>query len=279
MDALHNQVFTPSTLAELYASWARFPDSVLYAGGTEIARTQGGRTLHLPRNILSLSRIEELRRISRTERYLEIGAMVTLDEILSLGKIVPEALRKALEDAANPQVRNLATIGGNLSCAARRMDAFAPLAALDARLELRTATLSRWVAAARFAPAFGPPLLAEQELLSRIRIPLEAWDYVVHRRLGTARWPDDEGGVFTFIARAQKGILSEVRLVFAGVALIRDREIDTEIVGKSLPLARRDALAFVDRWRERLKEAEYPTGILKNQVLNLAEYAALGLTD
>jgi CO/xanthine dehydrogenase FAD-binding subunit len=279
MDALHNQVFTPTTLAELYASWARFPDAVLYAGGTEIARTQAGRTLHLPRNIISLSRIDELRRISRTERYLEIGAAVTLDEILSLGKIVPEALRRALQDAANPQVRNLATIGGNLCCAKRRMDAFAPLAALDARLELRTAMASRWVAAARFAPAFGPPLLAEQEILTRLRVPLEAWDYIVHRKLGQARWPDDEGGVFTFIARAQKGILSEVRLVFAGVTLIRDREIDTDFVGKSLPLARRDAVAFVERWRNRLKESDYPKGLLKNQVLNLAEFAAFGLTD
>ena len=279
MDALHNQVFTPSTLAELHASWARFPDSVLYAGGTELARTQGGRTLRLPRNILSISRIDELRRISRTERYLEIGAGVTLDEILSLGKIVPEALRRALLDAANPQVRNLATIGGNLCCESRRMDAFAPLAALDARLELRTATVSRWVAAARFAPAFGPPLLDKQELLTRIRIPLEAWDYVVHRRLGMAHWPDEAGGVFTFIARAQKGILSEARLAFAGNMLIRDREIDTGIVGKSLPLARRDALAFVDRWKDRFKEADYPIGLLKSQILNLVEHAAMGLTD
>jgi hypothetical protein len=63
------------------------------------------------------------------------------------------------------------------------------------------------------------------------------------------------------------------------VTLIRDREIDTDFVGKSLPLARRDAVAFVERWRNRLKESDYPKGLLKNQVLNLAEFAAFGLTD
>ena len=279
MDELHNQVFSPTSLPELFSSWGRFPDAVLFAGGTSLVQGQGGLAFSLPRNLISLSRIEELRRFSRTERYLDIGATATLSDILALGKILPEVLRKALAEMANPQVRNLATIGGNVCSLSRRMDAYAPLVALDARLELRTAVSSRWISASRFAPAFGPPLLAADELLTRIRLPLESWDYCVHRRLGVPRWPDEEGAVFSFIARAQKGILSDVRMAFAGRTLVRDREIDNMVIGKALPLETKVAAAFVERWRSAVADAQFPTGLLKDRFLNLAEQAVFGLCD
>ncbi|GAB1484343.1 hypothetical protein MASR2M78_31610 [Treponema sp.] len=52
MDVLHNQVFATTSLSELFIAWSRFPDSCVYAGGTEILRGQGGLTLQLPQNIL-----------------------------------------------------------------------------------------------------------------------------------------------------------------------------------------------------------------------------------
>ena len=281
MEGLHNQVFFPSSVAELFASWARYPDAVPYAGGTDLIRGQGGRNLRLPRNIISLTPVDELRRISRTERYLEIGAAVTLAEILSLGKIVPEILRASLSEIATPQVRNLATIGGSVCCRSRRLDAFAPLAILDARLELRTAAASRWVSVGRFAPESGEPLLGKTELLTRIRIPLDSWSYNVYRRIGSVGIPSEETASFAFIARAEKDILSEVRLAFAGMELIRDRSIENVIVGKSLPLSRKEASGFHERWRDRLNtlNAPYPADLLRDRFLNLVEQSVMGLAE
>lgn len=279
MEGLHNQVFSPSSWAELFTSWARFPDAIPYAGGTELVLGQGGRNFQLPRNILSLSSIEELGRISRTERYLEIGAMVKLNDILFLGKMVPECLREAISHVANQHVRNIATIGGNLCCRRRRLDVYPPLVALDARFELRTANGSRWVAAGRFAPLAGEPLFEKQELLSRIRVPLGSWDYTLYRRIGGVGRLGDEGAAFAFIARAEKDILSDVRLAFAGNELVRDRAIENSIIGKGLPLSKRDAGEVADRWRTRLQGASYPTGLLKSRFLNLIEAAVQGLTE
>jgi len=279
MDGLHNQVFAPPTLQELFDFWQRFPDAILYAGGTELVRGQGSRTFVLPGNLLALFRLEELRRISRTERYLEIGAAVTLDELLGLGKILPEILKLAVMQIATPQIRNLATIGGNLCCPQRRMDSFAPMVVLDAKFELRTASTSRWIAAGRFAPDSGIPVLEKKELLTRIRIPLETWHHVSHCRIGQARWPDSEGAVYSFIARAEKGILSETRLALAGKELVRDREIENSIIGKSLPLHHREVAVFHDRWRTKLQDATYPEGLLRDRFLNLIEHAVLELAD
>lgn len=281
MEGLHNQVFSPATLPELFQAWAGYPDSTLYAGGTNLVGGQGGRNFRLPRNIISLSGIEELRRVSRTERYLEIGAAATLSDILALGKIVPEVLREALSRIATPQVRNLATIGGNICCAARRLDSAAPLAVLDARFELRTAAASRWVSAGRFAPDPGAPLLGKGELLTRIRVPLETWNYSLYRRIGSVGLPTEDTAAFAFIARAEKDILSDVRVAMAGVELVRDRSIENAIAGKGLPLSRKEASSFCERWRDRLNalDAPYPIGILRDRFLNLVAEAVSALTD
>ena len=279
MDVPHNQVFAPAALGELFASWSRFPDAVLYAGGTDLLRGQGSRTLSIPTNIISLAKAEELKRITRTERYLEFGCAVTLGEVLSLGKIVPEALARTIKDIANPQIRNLATIGGNICAAGRSRDAAAALVALDARYEIRSATVARWVSAGRFYAEAEDAAMGPQEMLTRVRIPLEHWDYTMHRKFGLAHLDDDAGGVVVFIARAQKDILSEVRLVFAGRSLIRDRPIETSMAGKGLPLARREAQVFLDRWKTHFEDSGYPEGLLRDRLLNFIEAAVMGLAD
>jgi CO/xanthine dehydrogenase FAD-binding subunit len=279
MDVPHNQVFAPTGLQELFALWERNPSATLYAGGTELLRSQGGRKLNLPANLVSLGRIEELRRITRTERYLELGAQVTLEEILGLGKIVPECLAKTLKGTASPPVRNLATIGGSLCTIRGRMDCFAAMVALDARFEIRTGSLSRWVAASRFAPDLGPALLEPLELLTRVRIPLELWDYTAHRKFGIPHLPDPEGGTAVFIARTQKNILSEIRLVFSGRQLIRNRDMDTSIAGKTLPLARRDAHVFTDKWRAILGGEACPNNLLRDQLINFIDDAVTKLVE
>jgi CO/xanthine dehydrogenase FAD-binding subunit len=266
---------------DLFASWARYPDAVLYAGGTDLVRGQGQRNFRLPRNIISISGVQELRHVSRTERYLEIGAAVTLSGVLSLGKIVPEVLRASLSQIATPQVRNLATIGGNICCRSRRLDSFAPLAALDARFELRTAAVTRWVSAARFAPDAGAPLFEPMELLTRIRVPLESWNYSLYRRIGGVGIPSEDTAAFAFIAKTEKDILSEVRMAMAGLELLRDRSIENAVVGKGLPLSRKDAAAFHERWRDQLTElnAPYPGGLMRDRFLNLVEQAITALSE
>ncbi|MDR2133841.1 MAG: FAD binding domain-containing protein, partial [Treponema sp.] len=94
MAAPPNQVFFPTGFQELFTAWNRFPGAEPFAGGTGFIRGQGRPVLILPAVILSLDKLEELHRITRTERYLEIGAMVPLNRVIRLGKIVPEILTR-----------------------------------------------------------------------------------------------------------------------------------------------------------------------------------------
>ncbi|MFP3043030.1 FAD binding domain-containing protein [Treponema primitia] len=279
MDALHNQVFFPSSLPELFSAWTRFPDAVPFAGGAELLRNQGKQVLSLPRNILALEQLDELHRITRTERYLEIGAMVKISEIIRLGKTVPEALTQSLLNIASPQMRNLITIGGNICNPFRRLDAAAPLVALDARFELRTADEIRWVSASRFSTLPGPLALNPQELLTRIRIPLEQWQYSLYKKFSDQYPVDESGGGAVFMARIQKNILTDLRMVFAGQIVLRDKNSETVLVGKQLPLDRRDAVHFSELWKTFLSAVEIPGFMLRAKLFNFVESCILSLSD
>jgi CO/xanthine dehydrogenase FAD-binding subunit len=280
MAAPFNQVFFPQDWTELFHLWHRTPDAVPFAGGIQFFRFQGTRTPVLPPNLLSLDRIDDLRRITRTEQYLEVGAMVGLSEIIHLGTIVPEILRKCLEGIAGLQVRNTATIGGNICSKGRYMDSCAALIALDARYELRTVSSTRWIAASRFSAAS----LAPCELLTRIRIPLEPWNYSLCKKIHRADMtnPDNierDAGVVVFLLRNQKNILTNIKIVFAGNIVLEDRDTERLLIGKLLPLRRKAALTLIAQWEAYLAALGFEDGLVRTTLLNFIETSLLGLTE
>jgi CO/xanthine dehydrogenase FAD-binding subunit len=272
-----NQVFFPRNFSELFNAWTRFPEAVPFAGGTEIIRNQAQSELRLPKTILSLDEIDELRRVSRTERYLEIGAMVRLRDIIRLGKIVPEALTRSLEGIAGPQLRGLATIGGNICSPGHRLDCTAPLIALDAVYEVRNAQSVRWVSASRFSSP-PDPILKSQELLTRVRIPLDQWDFSAYRKFGD-RDSGVEGGVLIFIIKNRKNILTDLRAVFAGECILRNRSAETLLSGKRLPLSYRDAQEFSTQWRQSLRDSPRPRALIRSELLAFIESLIHNLAD
>jgi CO/xanthine dehydrogenase FAD-binding subunit len=280
MAEVHNQVFFPDTLQELFTAWRRYPDAVPFAGGTGMVKEQDNRhTLSLPANIISLDRLNELHHITRTERYIEIGAMVKLNEIINLGKIVPEVFTRSLKAAASPEVRNLATIGGNISNPDLRLNAAAPLIALDARYELRTALSSRWISASRFESVPGPLAFNPQELLTRIRIPLEQWNYSTYAHFKDQYFENELGGSIVLIARIQKNVLTDIRIVFAGETVLRDKNSEAILSGKHLPLDRRDLAHFIELWGSYLSAMDSPGVMMRAKVLNFVEAGVMELTD
>ncbi|MDR2376722.1 MAG: FAD binding domain-containing protein [Treponema sp.] len=272
-----NQVFVPRSFNELFNAWTRFPEAVPFAGGTQIIRRQTESELRLPKTILSLSEVDELRRMSRTEQYLEIGAMVKLRDIVRLGKIVPEALTRSLENIAGPQLRGLATLGGNICNTGYQLDCAAPLIALDAVYELRSAQNSRWISASRFSSLPGPALKS-QELLTRVRIPLDQWDFSAYRKFGD-RDSGSQGGILIFIMKNRKNILTDLRAVFAGECVLRNRNSETFLTGKRLPLSYRDAQEFTAQWRQNLRETDRPGPLIRSEILGCIESLIYNLAD
>ena len=276
MDAPHNQIFFPSSFNELFSAWNRFPDAVPYAGGTDLIWRQGNNILELPQIILCLDKLLDLHHITRTEHYLEIGAMVTLNKIIRLGKVVPEVLSSCLENIAGVQLRNLATIGGNICSSSRLLDAPAPLIALDAQYELRSAHRVRWVSAARFHST-DEYVLEDQELLTRIRLPIYRWDYSMFKKF----YPEDvfSSKVLIFLAKTQKNILSDIRVVYKGNAIFRNKNSEAILAGSYLPLNRKIADDFIKSWDDYLRDNQDIDDFTKDELVNIIELNIKNLSE
>ena len=266
MDAPSNQIFFPASFHDLFTLWSRFPNAVPYAGGTNIIWKQGKDILILPPVILCLDKLAELHRITRTEHYLEIGSMVKLNKLIWLGKIVPEILCTCLENIAGIQLRNIATIGGNICCSTRLLDSPAPFTALDAQYELRSAYSSRWVSASRFHDSQEHNVLENEELLTRVRLPLHQWDYSVYKKFHCE--DKFKSKALVFLAKTQKNILSDIRVVYKGDTIIRNKNGESILTGKTLPLNRKTAAEFIENWRDFLANSNEIDEFSKFELLN-----------
>ena len=90
------------------------PAEVL-AGGTDLLALMKDDVVH-PKRLVNIKQIKEMSGVSVTPHGLRIGALTTLGELadnVNVAKDYP-ALAEAINDAASPQIRNLATLGGNL---------------------------------------------------------------------------------------------------------------------------------------------------------------------
>jgi len=277
MKAPLNQVVIPSSFQELFAAWDRFPDAVLFAGGTNVIGKQEKNILYLPPVFLSLDKIEELQRITRTEQYLEIGSMVKLNKLLMLGKIVPDVLCSCLKKIAGVQLRNIATIGGNICSTSRLLDLPAPLTALDAQYEFRNASnVTRWVSASRFHSE-EHTTIEKHELLTRIRLPLHQWDYTVYKKFFCEDYFNSE--TLVLLAKTRKNLLSDIRVIYKGKAIFRNKEGEDILNGKYLPLNRKTANDFLISWLEYLDKKREISKFSKNSLLNSIEECIMDLSE
>ena len=85
------------------------------AGGTDLLALMKDDVLH-PKRIVNLKQIKEMSGVTVEPKGLRIGALTTLGELADNANVVKDypALAEAINDAASPQIRNMATLGGNL---------------------------------------------------------------------------------------------------------------------------------------------------------------------
>ena len=147
------------------------PNSVLLAGGTWLMRAKA-RQEATDQVFVSLSRIEELQTIEINEDAINLGSMVTHDSLSKalVGMQDPAGLFQAANKSANPAVRRMATIGGNICTTVfPAADLLPMLLSLNASVKLKSLSGSRNIPLADFV-ATGRQS-THDELLTNIHIP------------------------------------------------------------------------------------------------------------
>jgi len=232
-----DEVSAPTTIVEAIATLKRHPEAIPWAGGTLLLTGDDRMSRDRQLSILDLGGIQELSMINKSDRYLELGSLVRLADILTLpANLSLEPLRQATRLVGTASVRNIATIGGNIAVKDSFMTCFAALACMDAAIELRDAQGARWMGIHSLIGEDAKPHFPDATILTRIRIPTEPWDIALIRRLGEQQPGENHQASFAAAARFEKGTISEIRLVAAGPRIVRDRALELSLVGQSLPL-------------------------------------------
>ena len=164
-----------TSIDDACASLAAHPDALVLAGGTDVMVevNRGVRTIG---HVVAVDRIPELRGWSlegdRAD-VLRLGAGTTCTDLAepALASLVP-ALAQAARTVGSPQIRNAATLGGNLATASPAGDTLPVLAALDAEIELQSAGGVRRLPLDEFVTGVKANALIPGELITAIRVPV-----------------------------------------------------------------------------------------------------------
>ncbi len=167
------EVHKAATLAEASALMGRFsPDVRLLAGGTDVLvdlKTARFAVGHL----IALGGIKNLRGVTEERDGLRIGALTTIAELgrspLIAGAYA--ALRDATSRMATPQVRNAATVGGNVAGAVPCADLPPILIAMNAAALLSSDKGERTVALEDLVVGPRKTVLRDNELLVAVTVP------------------------------------------------------------------------------------------------------------
>jgi len=150
-------------------------DGRVIAGGHSLLPMMKLR-LAVPEHLIDLRDVEGLGGISHDGGTITIGAMTTQHEALAsaaLGKHCP-ILQEASAQIADPQVRYVGTIGGNVANGDPGNDLPAVMQALDASYVLHGPEGEREVPARGFYEGAFDTAMAEDELLVAIKVPVPA---------------------------------------------------------------------------------------------------------
>ena len=163
----------PESVAEVSELLGRFGDSAkIYAGGTELLLAMKEGLVQYER-LINVKKLTSLNDVSRENGSIKIGALSTHHQ-LELSPLLQQhlpSLVKLEQNVANVRVRQAGTIGGNLCFAEPHADPGTLLIALGAKMVADKGVSKREIAAEDFFVDAYETSLADDELLTEIRIP------------------------------------------------------------------------------------------------------------
>ena len=255
----------PASLDAAAELLAQHPGATVVAGATDLLVELDRGSRSDIEVLVDISAIEGLDRIQLVDGELLLGPMVTHNQAATHAQVVAQAtaLAQACAEVGSPQLRNRATVVGNVVTASPANDTISALLALDAVVELRTgrSEARRRVPIAEFITGFREVDLRPGELVAGLRVPLSGLDRrslfakvglrrsqaisVVHAAISLELTED---GVCQSAAIALGSVAPTVVRVAGAEALLRGRGLDEAVVNE-VAIAARDAVTPIDDLR------------------------------
>jgi xanthine dehydrogenase small subunit len=231
--------YRPTQLQTVLELLQQHPEASLVAGATDLGLEMSHHSKNFP-VLISLEAVAELKNLTNTPELVEIGAAVPLSQIEDNLRDVFPSLDEMLHWFAARQIRNRATLGGNIGTASPIGDLPPVLLALDAQLRIAKIGGERILPIADFFKGYRKTDLQPGEVIVSVQIP-KTITAGATRRLSQSykvgkRGTDDisiVAAAFT-IDLGDRDRIKHARLAYGGVAATPARALAVEsmLIGK-----------------------------------------------
>ncbi len=277
--------YKPLTLKDALAFRSKFPAAIIIGGATDTALRQTKKRELLP-EILDVSAIAELNYFVEEDNTFKIGSGLSLEKLKSHTAEKLPALHKMLQIFGSLQIRNLATIGGNVGSGSPIGDTLPLLIAYNAHIELKSESSERILRMDEFIKGYRKTDIRPDELVTAIHITKPAPGTIIRSYKVSKRKDLDistvSGG---FSLKLEKGKVNEIILAFGGMADQPKRAGDTEkfLTGKpwtrsTVEQAMKILADEFSPWSDARAGADYRNLVARNLLLKFyAETSTAGL--
>lgn len=223
----------PAALSDAIAGKQANPQAMLFCGGTDTALNQTKKFI-IPTELLDISRLPELTLFAEEQTHWTLGAALPLEDIHRLHKGAIPLFDDLLHVFASKQIRELATLGGNLGTASPIGDTWPVLMALEASVNIMGMAGSRELAIGELLSGYRTTRLAADEIIVSVKIPKPA----ANRRfrflkLSKRRQMDiSTASVAIALETGPDGRINEVIIALGGMADQPKRAVSSEKILK-----------------------------------------------
>lgn len=220
--------FHPASLGEAISLKHQHPEAIIISGATDIALrvTKGHELLKV---IIDLSGIDELKEIVETESSITIGAGALMNDIVPKVEKDFSGLYKMLTVFGSNQIRNLATLGGNLGSASPIGDTLPVLMAYGAKVVLESLNGRREITLDNFITGYRKTARKPDEIITSIIISKLTNGSIIKSYKVSKRKDLDISTVSAgFRLELDRNKVRSITLAYGGMAEFPKRAVKTE---------------------------------------------------
>ena len=223
----NKKYFAPRTITELKKIIKDYPNSKFLSGGTDLSLIVTKERKDID-NIISLNSINELNFIEEKNEHIVVGAATSLREFeLFIKKYYPD-FTAILKRYGSVQIRNVATIAGNIATASPIGDTLPLLLSLDAKVVLQSLNKKTIVPLNFFFVSYRKTKLKKRQFIHSIIIPILKKNIFKAYKI-SKRIDDDISSVCaSFNIEIKNKKIKNIKIAYGGMASIPKRATNCE---------------------------------------------------
>ena len=232
----NNKFYIPLNLKNLIQYTQNNKQYKFVTGGTDIALEVTKKNNNI-NSLIYLGNNKDLNYIKIKENYINIGSATPINKIIPILKKYYPSFAEMFDRYGSTQIRNVASIGGNLGSASPIGDSLPALLALNTKLILQSKN-QRLLDIKKFFKAYRKTALKNNEFIKEIRIPILK-NHIFKCYKISKRIDDDISSLFVaYLIKLKNNIIIDVNIAYGGMDSIPNYAFKTQkyLIGKEFNL-------------------------------------------